>query len=207
MAGILQHIEEAGVHSGDSACAIPPYSLSPAIIAEIERQTRALALALEVKGLMNIQFAVKDERGLSDRGQSARQPRPCRSSPRRSGGRSPRSRRGSWPARNSSSFDPIDRDIGHIAVKESVFPFARFPGTDPVLSPEMKSTGEVMGISDNFDIAFAKSQLGGGIILPDAGTVFVSVKETDKAAYPARGEADGRAWLQPHRDQRHRAPS
>jgi carbamoyl-phosphate synthase large subunit len=79
-----------------------------------------------------------------------------------------------------SSFDPINRDIGHIAIKESVFPFARFPGTDPVLSPEMKSTGEVMGISDNFDIAFAKSQLGGGIILPDAGTVFISVKETDK---------------------------
>ena len=79
-----------------------------------------------------------------------------------------------------STFEPIDRDIKHIAIKESVFPFARFPGTDPVLSPEMKSTGEVMGISDNFDIAFAKSQLGGGIILPDAGTVFISVKETDK---------------------------
>ena len=90
---------------------------------------------------------------------------------------------------------PIDRDIGHVAIKESVFPFARFPGTDPVLSPEMKSTGEVMGISDNFDIAFAKSQLGGGIVLPDAGTVFISVKDSDKAAHPRRGEADGRAWL------------
>ena len=79
-----------------------------------------------------------------------------------------------------SSFEPIDRDIGHIAIKESVFPFARFPGTDPVLSPEMKSTGEVMGIDSNFDIAFAKSQLGGGMILPRCGTVFISVKDSDK---------------------------
>ncbi|MBA3667807.1 MAG: carbamoyl phosphate synthase large subunit, partial [Sphingomonas sp.] len=79
-----------------------------------------------------------------------------------------------------SSFEPIDRDIGHIAIKESVFPFARFPGTDPILSPEMKSTGEVMGIDNNFDIAFAKSQLGGGVMLPNAGTVFISVKDSDK---------------------------
>jgi carbamoyl-phosphate synthase large subunit len=79
-----------------------------------------------------------------------------------------------------ANFDPIDRDIDHIAIKESVFPFVRFPGTDPVLSPEMKSTGEVMGIDSNFDIAFAKSQLGGGIILPESGTVFVSVKDSDK---------------------------
>jgi carbamoyl-phosphate synthase large subunit len=79
-----------------------------------------------------------------------------------------------------AAFDPIDRDIAHIAIKESVFPFARFPGTDPVLGPEMKSTGEVMGISHNFNIAFAKSQLGGGVVLPDEGTVFVSVKDSDK---------------------------
>ncbi|MDQ3079648.1 MAG: carbamoyl-phosphate synthase large subunit [Pseudomonadota bacterium] len=179
VAGILQHIEEAGVHSGDSACSIPPYSLSPQIIAEIERQTEALALALGVKGLMNIQFAIKDEAVYL----IEVNPRASRTVPfvAKAIGRPIAKIAARVMAGDPlSSFDPIDRDIGHIAIKESVFPFARFPGTDPVLSPEMKSTGEVMGISDNFHIAFAKSQLGGGIILPDAGTVFISVKETDK---------------------------
>ena len=131
MTGVLQHIEEAGVHSGDSACAIPPYSLSAEVIDEIERQTRALALALNVKGLMNIQFAVKDERSLSDRGQSARQPHRA---VRRQGDRAAdRQDRGAGHGRRETvgDFDPIDRDIAHIAIKESVFPFARFPGTDP----------------------------------------------------------------------------
>jgi carbamoyl-phosphate synthase large subunit len=179
VAGILQHIEEAGVHSGDSACSIPPYSLTPAILAEIERQTEALALALGVKGLMNIQFAVKDDKVYL----IEVNPRASRTVPfvAKAIGR-PIAMIAAQVMAGAplSSFDAIDRDIGHIAVKESVFPFARFPGTDPVLSPEMKSTGEVMGISDNFHIAFAKSQLGCGIVLPDAGTVFVSVKETDK---------------------------
>jgi carbamoyl-phosphate synthase large subunit len=179
VAGILQHIEEAGVHSGDSACSIPPYSLSDAILAEIERQTRALALALGVRGLMNIQFAVKDgEVYLIEVN-----PRASRTVPfvaKAIGRPIAKIAARVMAGEPLSGFAPIDRDIGHIAVKESVFPFARFPGTDPVLSPEMKSTGEVMGISDNFHIAFAKSQLGGGVILPDAGTVFVSVKETDK---------------------------
>ena len=180
VAGILQHIEEAGVHSGDSACSIPPYSLSAAILAEIERQTEALALALKVKGLMNIQFAVKDEAVYL----IEVNPRASRTVPfvaKAIGRPIAKIAARVMAGEPLSNFEPIDRDIKHIAIKESVFPFARFPGTDPVLSPEMKSTGEVMGISDNFDIAFAKSQLGGGIILPDAGTVFISVKETDKA--------------------------
>ena len=179
VAGILQHIEEAGVHSGDSACSIPPYSLSPAILAEIERQTKALALALKVKGLMNIQFAVKDDEVYL----IEVNPRASRTVPfvaKAIGRPIAKIAARVMAGEKLANFEPIDRDIGHIAVKESVFPFARFPGTDPVLSPEMKSTGEVMGISDNFDIAFAKAQLGGGIDLAISGRVFISVKETDK---------------------------
>ena len=180
VAGILEHIEEAGVHSGDSACSIPPHSLSVEIIAEIERQTEALALALKVKGLMNVQFAVKDGAVYL----IEVNPRASRTVPfvAKAVGR-PIAKIAArvMAGEPLSGFDPIDRDIGHVAVKESVFPFARFPGTDPVLSPEMKSTGEVMGIDRNFEIAFAKSQLGGGVVLPDAGTVFISVKDSDKA--------------------------
>jgi len=177
--GVLQHIEEAGVHSGDSACAIPPYSLSAEVIYEIERQTRALALALNVKGLMNIQFAVKDEKVYL----IEVNPRASRTVPfvaKAIGRPIAKIAARVMAGEKLAAFDPIDRDIAHIAIKESVFPFARFPGTDPVLGPEMKSTGEVMGISHNFDIAFAKSQLGGGVVLPDQGTVFVSVKDSDK---------------------------
>jgi carbamoyl-phosphate synthase large subunit len=179
VAGILQHIEEAGVHSGDSACSIPPYSLSDAVVTEIERQTRELALALNVKGLMNIQFAVKEDQVYL----IEVNPRASRTVPfvaKAIGRPIAKIAARVMAGEPLSAFDPIDRDIKHIAVKESVFPFLRFPGTDPVLGPEMKSTGEVMGISDNFDIAFAKSQLGGGIELPDAGTVFISVKDSDK---------------------------
>jgi carbamoyl-phosphate synthase large subunit len=187
VAGILQHIEEAGVHSGDSACSIPPYSLAPEIIAEIERQTRELALALKVRGLMNVQFAVKDSGSAAGAGAAVYlievNPRASRTVPfvaKAIGRPVAKIAARVMAGEPLSGFDPIDRDIAHVAVKESVFPFARFPGTDPVLSPEMKSTGEVMGIADNFDIAFAKAQIGGGVILPDAGTVFVSVKDTDK---------------------------
>jgi carbamoyl-phosphate synthase large subunit len=177
--GILQHIEEAGVHSGDSACSIPPYSLSGEVVAEIERQAKALALALSVKGLMNIQFAVKaDQVYLIEVN-----PRASRTVPfvaKAIGRPIAKIAARVMAGEPLSNFDPISRDIGHIAVKESVFPFARFPGTDPVLGPEMKSTGEVMGINGDFDIAFAKSQLGGGVELPDGGTVFISVKDSDK---------------------------
>ncbi|MEG3154742.1 carbamoyl-phosphate synthase large subunit [Sphingomonas sp. RB1R13] len=178
--GILEHIEEAGVHSGDSACSIPPYSLSADILAEIERQTRELALALDVKGLMNVQYAVKDAKVYL----IEVNPRASRTVPfvAKAIGRPIAKIAASVMAGEPLAPNlPINRDIGHIAIKESVFPFARFPGTDPVLGPEMKSTGEVMGISDNFDIAFAKSQLGGGVVLPDSGTVFISVKDADKA--------------------------
>jgi carbamoyl-phosphate synthase large subunit len=177
--GILQHIEEAGVHSGDSACAIPPHSLEPRIIAEIDRQTRELALALKVRGLMNVQFAVKDgEVYLIEVN-----PRASRTVPfvAKAIGRPVAKFAARVMAGEAlSSLGPIAHELDYIAIKESVFPFARFPGTDPVLGPEMKSTGEVMGIDRDFDIAFAKGLLGAGMILPQGGTAFVSVKDADK---------------------------
>lgn len=179
VAGVLQHIEEAGVHSGDSACSIPPYSLPPEIVAEIERQTEALARALKVKGLMNIQFAVKD-------GQVYLievNPRASRTVPfvaKAIGTPIAKIAARVMAGEKLADLPPVDRDIPHIAVKEAVFPWARFPGVDPVLSPEMKSTGEVMGIDRDFATAFAKAQLGAGTVLPVAGTVFVSVKDSDK---------------------------
>ncbi|HZU52194.1 MAG TPA: carbamoyl-phosphate synthase large subunit, partial [Sphingomicrobium sp.] len=177
--GVLQHIEEAGVHSGDSACSIPPYSLTPKVVREIERQTRELALALKVKGLMNVQFAVKD----GDVYLIEVNPRASRTVPfvAKSIGRPVAKVAARVMAGESlASFGAIGRSLDYIAVKESVFPFARFPGTDPVLGPEMKSTGEVMGIAREFDIAFAKALLGAGMALPQGGTAFVSVKDADK---------------------------
>jgi carbamoyl-phosphate synthase large subunit len=177
--GVLQHIEEAGVHSGDSACSIPPYSLPDDIVREIERQTRELALALKVKGLMNVQFAVKDgEVYLIEVN-----PRASRTVPfvAKAVGRPVAKMAARVMAGEPlASLGEIARVRDYIAVKESVFPFARFPGTDPVLGPEMKSTGEVMGIARDFDIAFAKAALGGGMTLPQGGTAFVSVKDSDK---------------------------
>jgi len=177
--GVLQHIEEAGVHSGDSACAIPPHSLSPEIVKEIERQTRELALALKVKGLMNVQFAVKDDAVYL----IEVNPRASRTVPfvaKAIGRPVAKIAARVMAGEPLSQFGEIRHDLDYIAVKESVFPFARFPGTDPVLGPEMKSTGEVMGIDRDFDIAFAKSLLGAGMILPQGGTAFVSVKDADK---------------------------
>ncbi|WP_428680580.1 carbamoyl-phosphate synthase large subunit [Sphingopyxis sp.] len=179
VAGVLQHIEEAGVHSGDSACSIPPYSLSADIIAEIERQTDALARALGVRGLMNIQFAVKgDEVYLIEVN-----PRASRTVPfvaKAVGSPIAKIAARVMAGEKLADLPKINRDIAHVAVKEAVFPFARFPGTDPVLSPEMKSTGEVMGIDSNFNLAFAKAQLGAGDRLPTDGRLFVSVKDSDK---------------------------
>ena len=179
MSGVLQHIEEAGVHSGDSACAIPPHSLEPRIVEEIERQTRELALALKVKGLMNVQFAVKeDEVYLIEVN-----PRASRTVPfvaKATGRPIAKIAARVMAGEPLSGFMPLTHDLDYIAVKEPVFPFARFPGTDPVLGPEMKSTGEVMGIDRDFDIAFAKALLGAGMNLPQAGTVFISVKDADK---------------------------
>jgi carbamoyl-phosphate synthase large subunit len=180
VAGVLQHIQEAGVHSGDSACSIPPYSLEAPIIAEIERQTRALALALGVVGLMNVQFAVKNgEVYLIEVN-----PRASRTVPfvaKAIGTPIAKIAARVMAGEPLMQFLPIHRDIPHVAVKEAVFPFARFPGVDPVLSPEMKSTGEVMGISDNFAKAYLKAEIGAGVALPDGGTLFVSVKDSDKA--------------------------
>lgn len=179
VSGIMQHIEEAGVHSGDSACSLPPHSLGADIIAEIERQTVALATALDVRGLMNVQFAVKE--GLVYLIEV--NPRASRTVPfvaKAIGQPIAKIASRVMAGEKLANLPKINRHVKHVAVKEAVFPFNRFPGTDPVLSPEMKSTGEVMGIDMDFAVAFAKSQIGGGTKLPDGGTVFVSVKPSDK---------------------------
>ncbi|OMJ33995.1 carbamoyl phosphate synthase large subunit [Sphingomonas sp. Sph1(2015)] len=179
VAGVLQHIEEAGVHSGDSACSLPPYSLSAEIIAEIERQTEALARGLNVRGLMNIQFAVKDGTVYL----IEVNPRASRTVPfvaKAIGTPIAKIAARVMAGEKLADLPQIDRHIDYYAVKEAVFPFARFPGVDPVLSPEMKSTGEVMGIDPDFTTAFAKSQLGAGTVLPTEGAVFISVKDGDK---------------------------
>jgi len=179
IAGVMQHIEEAGVHSGDSACSLPPYSLPGEIVAEIERQARALALALGVVGLMNVQFAVKDVHVYL----IEVNPRASRTVPfvaKAIGTPIAKIAARVMAGEPLIHFLPLHRDVPHIAVKEAVFPFARFPGVDPVLSPEMKSTGEVMGIAGDFAHAFMKSQIGAGTFVPEGGTLFVSVKDSDK---------------------------
>ncbi|NIJ06831.1 carbamoyl-phosphate synthase large subunit [Sphingomonas vulcanisoli] len=179
VAGVMQHIEEAGVHSGDSACSLPPYSLSKKIVAEIERQTDALARALKVKGLMNVQFAIKEgEVFLIEVN-----PRASRTVPfvaKAVGAPVAKIAARVMAGEMLKDLPTIPRETDHISVKEAVFPWARFPGVDPVLSPEMKSTGEVMGIDSDFATAFAKSQLGASTVLPKSGTAFISVKNSDK---------------------------
>ena len=177
--GIMEHIEEAGIHSGDSACSLPPYSLSASSIAELERQTRSLALALEVGGLMNVQYAIKG----GDIYVLEVNPRASRTIPfvaKVIGVPIAKIAARVMAGESLASFGLKPPRLNHIGVKEAVFPFARFPGVDTVLGPEMKSTGEVMGIDRDFAIAFAKSQIGGGSRLPREGTVFVSVKDSDK---------------------------
>ena len=177
--GVMEHIEEAGVHSGDSACSLPPHSLRPEMIARLEERTQALARALDVVGLMNIQFAIKDgEIHLLEVN-----PRASRTVPfvakvigRPIAGIAARIMAGEALA----DFGLEQRRFDHIAVKEAVFPFNRFPGVDPILGPEMRSTGEVMGLDRAFEVAFAKSQIAIGTNLPTSGAVFVSVKSQDK---------------------------
>jgi carbamoyl-phosphate synthase large subunit len=179
VAGIMEHIEEAGIHSGDSACSLPPYTLDAATIAELERQTRELALALKVVGLMNVQFAIKG----SDIYILEVNPRASRTVPfvAKVVGISIAAIASEIMAgRSLASFGLTSAPLEHIAVKEAVFPFARFPGVDPILGPEMRSTGEVIGLDRDFAVAFGKSQMGAGQKLPVKGTVFVSVKESDK---------------------------
>jgi len=179
VAGIMQHIEEAGVHSGDSACSLPPYSLSEDIIAELRVQTKALALALNVVGLMNIQFAVKD----GDIYLIEVNPRASRTVPFVAKAvLSPIAAIAAQVMAGAklSEFDLVDPNIDTFAVKEAVLPFARFPGVDTLLGPEMRSTGEVMGSDKNFHRAFLKAQMGAGVILPEKGRVFLSIKDADK---------------------------
>ncbi len=178
--GVMQHIEEAGVHSGDSACVIPAHSLPPAVVEEIKRQTRALAQELKVKGLMNVQFAVTRDNTIYVLEVNPRASRTVPFVSKATG----------IPLARYASLVMVGKTLDelqieevvprHYSVKESVFPFNKFPGVDIILGPEMRSTGEVMGIDDSFPVAFAKSQLAGSNALPPSGTVFVSVNDRDK---------------------------
>ena len=182
IAGIMEHIEEAGIHSGDSACTLPPQNLSDTVLNTIREQTEALAHALDVVGLMNVQFAVKDEVVYL----LEVNPRGSRTVPfvaKATGNPVAKIAAKVMAGAKLSEFNLSEDQPGHVAVKEAVFPFARFPGVDVFLGPEMKSTGEVMGIDVDFGRAFAKSQLGAGTRLPQSGTVFISVKDADKDAY------------------------
>jgi carbamoyl-phosphate synthase large subunit len=180
IAGIMEHIEEAGIHSGDSACSLPPYSLAPEVIADIEQQTAALAKALHVVGLMNVQYAVKDRTVYV----LEVNPRASRTVPfvaKATGVPVSKIAARVMAGARLAEFGLKRQSLKHVAVKEAVFPFARFPGVDLILGPEMKSTGEVMGLDADFGRAFAKSQLGSGTDLPLVGRVFVSVRDHDKA--------------------------
>ncbi|MGJ4856422.1 carbamoyl-phosphate synthase large subunit [Labrys sp. La1] len=179
VAGIMEHIEEAGIHSGDSACSLPPRSLSPEVLDELERQSKAMALALDVGGLMNVQYAIKD--GLIYVLEV--NPRASRTVPfvaKVIGEPIAKIASRVMAGESLASFNLKAKKLDHIAVKEVVHPFARFPGVDTVLGPEMRSTGEVIGLDRDYAVAFAKSQLGAGVTVPSGGTVFVSVKESDK---------------------------
>ncbi len=179
VAGIMEHIEEAGIHSGDSACSLPPHSLSPDLISELKRQATELAQALDVVGLMNVQFAYKD----GELFVLEVNPRASRTVPfvaKTIGVPIAKIAARVMAGERLADFTLDRGPLKHVAVKEAVFPFARFPGVDTVLGPEMKSTGEVMGLDCDFAIAFAKSQLGSGTAVPTKGTVFVSVRDADK---------------------------
>ena len=193
VAGVMEHIEEAGVHSGDSACSLPPFSLKPETVEELKVQTRDMARALNVRGLMNVQFAIEEPHSENPRIFVLEvNPRASRTVPfvAKTIGRPLAAIAAKLMAgMKLSDFDLTEKPYDHVAVKEAVFPFARFAGVDTVLGPEMRSTGEVMGLdwvrpgetlAPAFARAFAKSQLGGGTVLPKSGTVFISVKDADK---------------------------
>ncbi len=179
IAGIMEHIEEAGIHSGDSACSLPPQSLADGVVAEIRRQSDLLAHGLGVCGLMNVQFAVKDGAVYV----LEVNPRASRTVPfvaKATGVPIAKIAARVMAGEALADIDLPSTELRHVAVKEAVFPFARFPGVDLILGPEMKSTGEVMGVDESFPAAFAKSQIASGTNLPQGGTVFVSVKDDDK---------------------------
>lgn len=180
VAGVMEHIEEAGIHSGDSACALPPYSLNDAIIAEIKTQTAALAKELNVIGLLNIQFAVKADNVVYILEVNPRASRTVPFVSKATGLPWAKLATRVMLGEKIADMNIPEVVMQHVAVKEAVFPFNRFPGVDIVLGPEMKSTGEVMGIDVDFGMAFLKAQLGAGQKLPTSGKVFISLKNTDK---------------------------
>jgi carbamoyl-phosphate synthase large subunit len=187
--GVMEHIEQAGVHSGDSACSLPPYSLSPEMTEEIKRQTALMARALNVKGLMNVQFAVQN----GDVYVLEVNPRASRTVPfvsKATGLQLAKIAARAMAGQTLASQGITKEVVPHyFSVKEAVFPFVKFPGVDTILGPEMKSTGEVMGVGETFGEAFVKSQMAASVNLPDSGTVFISVKNADKpkAVQVARG--------------------
>ena len=187
--GVMEHIEQAGVHSGDSACSLPPYSLSAEVIAEIKRQTALMARALNVKGLMNVQFAIQD----GDVYVLEVNPRASRTVPfvsKATGLQLAKIAARAMAGRTLEDQGIRDEVVpDYFSVKEAVFPFVKFPGVDTILGPEMKSTGEVMGVGRSFGEAFVKSQLAASVTLPDSGTAFISVRDQDKqrAVEVARG--------------------
>ncbi len=177
--GIMEHIEEAGIHSGDSACSLPPQNLSDEVLAELKRQTTEIALALKVGGLMNVQYALKD--GVIYILEV--NPRASRTVPfvaKVIGQPIAKIASRIMAGESLAGFNLTEKKLDHIAIKEAVFPFNRFPGVDTVLGPEMKSTGEVIGLDYDYELAFAKSQMGAGMKVPREGTVFVSVRDDDK---------------------------
>jgi len=184
--GIMEHIEQAGVHSGDSACSLPPFSLSPMLQEELKRQTIVMAKALDVVGLMNVQFAIQTE---PDRGPLVYvlevNPRASRTVPyvSKATGRPLAKIAARCMVGKSLSEQGVAGEIvpRYFSVKEAVFPFIKFPGVDTILGPEMKSTGEVMGVGETFAEAFLKSQLAAGVRLPSSGRVFFSIRDADKA--------------------------
>ena len=186
--GIMEHIEQAGIHSGDSACALPPYSLSSAVVKEIERQTKLLAKRLAVRGLMNVQFAVKDSQVYI----LEVNPRASRTVPFVSKATGMPWAKFAAKVMAGMSLDELGVSESvrpkHTSVKESVFPFAKFPGVDVILGPEMRSTGEVMGVDMSFGMAFAKSQMAAGTALPTSGAIFLSVCDADKPAIVSLGQ-------------------
>ncbi|MGH7156493.1 MAG: carbamoyl-phosphate synthase large subunit, partial [Acetobacteraceae bacterium] len=185
VAGVMEHIEEAGIHSGDSACSIPPYTLPPAMVTELKAETEAMAKALGVVGLMNVQYAIKDDVVYV----LEVNPRASRTVPfvaKATGVAVAKVGARVMAGAKLADFRLDDQAVArHVAVKEAVFPFARFPDVDTILGPEMKSTGEVMGLDFSFERAFAKSQLGAGVVLPQSGTAFLSIKDADKKGVPA----------------------
>jgi carbamoyl-phosphate synthase large subunit len=190
--GVMEHIEQAGVHSGDSACSLPPYSLSEQEIVEIKRQTGLMARALNVKGLMNVQFALQDNEVYV----LEVNPRASRTVPyvsKVTGLQLAKISARVMAGRSLADLGVTKEVVPqYFSVKEAVFPFVKFPGVDTILGPEMKSTGEVMGVGESFGEAFVKSQMAAGVTLPKSGVAFISVKAQDKpkAVEVARGLVD-----------------